>query len=508
MSTESFQTCPRIILLAIFNALMDQLEENPATSTRTNQRMIRQTIIAASHVCHTWRRVALRLNHVWVRLIDFQHSPIEQIRHLLDLSSPLPFDFGRRDAPIRLPGQPGLSSLLLRYENRIREWNVRFDRTDLSERWYRLFAFPLHSLEALRWEGPFAPVPHQTEMEKFRFWLPMNRITSLSIDSSNLPFPNIPLHSLTSLHVANTSTQPHAPTIAEWLDILRGSPSLEMLSIQDAIKPSTSDMDTFVPLELPNLRLLSLGDNRSGNGAVFALLTCIFATPKCALVCTAPTTFEQPYNTVFKDALLSWFHDAIDNRELGHFPLHFCVSKDSDLTMSNVADPAHVLDWNGVQGIERVTRFLDSVAYKVLSIRVPRVMGPSTFECQKILRDIKLGERFTSVDITVHPDAIIPTVKTPEDIVHVVPLRLEGLDNVRELTFHGRSSLLPTAQCVREWAFNRLGMRIPVLPVLERIIFRDFIDAHVISGEVASLLAWRRDTGYRVNSIRFEDSSE
>ncbi|TFK19943.1 hypothetical protein FA15DRAFT_573748, partial [Coprinopsis marcescibilis] len=458
--------------------------------SREQRRLTRRTTIACSQVCRYWRHAALGYNRLWVHVVDFQAYSLQRNLKYIDLCHPYPFNVGHHDNPLQLPGQPGLFDVLLHLKDRILEWNVDCEDVSLCRsRWYRIFASSLMSTEGFHWKGRISSSGDEQEMDIIghRFPMPLQR---LSLTACNLLLYNMRLHRLTELHVEDLVDTSSAPDVPQWLDLLRGAPNIQLLSIQNSVRhqENQSIPPNYASLDMPCLRLISLGEKEKGDGRSFSLLPFLYPHPLCGFSSILPDVIVDAYLGFLEDFVRRMLSITLNDSSICDFPLHLYVGRNSRIAIGNVHDPEYTLDWNGPQDSKDVLEFLNSRSYNVISLISHSSFSRSFFDNISIFSDI-VYHKVTALHCYISDEANAAIqVQIPDRLVDIIPFRVDGLPNVKVATFNGQRSFTYVVA-----ALSDNDAVIPALPSLETIAFRN-VQVHeqlVFFDDLLAYLKWR-----------------
>lgn len=454
---------------------------------------LRSTVLSCAQVCQHWRLAARDLSCGWAYAIDYRKNSPAVVADFLKLSIPHPLDVGHRSAPFRIRTERDLAVLnLLKSEiPRIREWNVEVasipGQSITSTSWILPSDQP--AIVTLRVRGDFPS--SLWDLRKL-----CNSLRTLSIHGSRLLFPLYPsmqFGTLTELSVGAIE-EDITLTVVEWLDVLRGTSSLQFLSIHCAIQRH-SGTQIHLPVHLPHLRVLSLREkcwsNMYSMRRLFGVL--LLGLPReCGLELWFPSTAQFRQRTADLEghmaafAVLLEFHWGAHFAALGvtHVPqvelaVH-AVSGGARFSLGTVYNPRVTLNWGGERGGSGVREYLDqyrAAGYQFPPFNIifdnPAIMD---FKCAIIVTEILVLERATKMRI--HLDAMSRQAysQNPDVLVHI----LSYMPQVTHLLLHREDVSLVMAELYAPPSFysdSNAGSE-PILPKLQAIV----LDVNTTSG--------------------------
>uniref|UniRef100_A0A0W0FTK9 F-box domain-containing protein n=1 Tax=Moniliophthora roreri TaxID=221103 RepID=A0A0W0FTK9_MONRR len=215
---------------------------------RDSVALINTCWLSFTHVCHSWRSIALNYAGLWT-CIDFQSNGLAQAMlersktAVLDAKIPR-FHYHRQDMEWR-----HLLTTIQHQLSRIGHLHVGPDHTNLNREFVSGLVEPAPSLRSLE-------VTNFTELD-----LPSNflagtapLLTQLRLDLTYLPWDSPLLHALTFLELRGDGVT-NIPTEKQFVGALQSMPLLEILILKQMFPNSITDTNT---IPLPHLRELQL----------------------------------------------------------------------------------------------------------------------------------------------------------------------------------------------------------------------------------------------------------
>jgi hypothetical protein len=217
-----------------------------------------RTTIACSQVCARWRLIALGYPVIWSPVIDYNYHSLKLIEEMLNRSAPSLFDFGSRVRAIDLTCRDGrglsVLELVFNHAARLRVFHLQAPTAHWERVCSCFFQQPAPNLEFVQFcilfdagrmlEGPLFN-NHAPKLQKF-----LLRRCAVNFTSPILtPLTELYVHEITALNAA--------PGVLSWLRLLLEMPSLQWITIIDAI----SDVipETILPVvDLDGLKMLSV----------------------------------------------------------------------------------------------------------------------------------------------------------------------------------------------------------------------------------------------------------
>ena len=441
------------------------------------------TTVAFSQVCTRWRSIGLNYHTIWGRIIDYHRHSLKWIETLLDRSNPSLLDFGSRINGVHFTSHSlaeGVLELVFNHIDRLRIFNLQVPVTSWELVCSRFLHLPAPNLEFVHIIVP-ANIGHLTH-PLFDNHAPNLRSLGLPRDTVDFTSPVLTL--LTELYVNNIANG--SPTVLEWLNILRGMPSLRWVTLINAISSAPAN-DICPVVHLRALDMLSL------DGSFLESVTLVdhlIVPPHCGLrFCSynAHMGFgQQRLWAIIEKNLDSWAKNA-PNRHLEasvtHGPAGFHVAIENRSCGYGVWSTEAVEVAGGRcssgSGVDPVM----SITLGLVDILVPEPV-------EIFLSLFALFERTffdtTYLGLCIHcGSAFLPIVDSLRGFVNLEKLSLE-YDTQTDFPF----PLLQQANSV-------------ILPALKSI---EFFDTEYGNGPeslrlIADFLQWRREQGFPVEKL-------
>ncbi|CAA7265198.1 unnamed protein product [Cyclocybe aegerita] len=284
VSSSPIALLPDELLGAIFllNSLKVQ-EVDDNTDAPLHDR--HATLLATSAVCKRWREVAFSYPVLWGNVIDFEKHSDKWIEELLRRSKSSLIDVGEQSAfkaiHLRNPKSRPILQSLARDRSKLRTLSLNIRISPFDYICQNFLQHPAPNLEYfnLITSSPFPEFLHPDPL----FMDQAPRLREFHLQRCLVDFRSVALHHLTSLSVMDIISpgilsfrRPNhplkvAPTVRGWLEILKDIPSLQYLTLHNAITRTDFDRDTLSSLkgiDLPNLIFLTIGAELQ-DGAVF-----------------------------------------------------------------------------------------------------------------------------------------------------------------------------------------------------------------------------------------------
>ena len=223
------------------------------------QKLQHATTVASSQVCTRWRSIALNCHTIWSLIINYRRHSLKWIETLLDRSNPSLLDFGSRitDGGVYIDGDRrarGVLKLVFNHTHRLRIFNLHVPVSTWGFVSSRFLQLPVPNLEFVRVLLEGIRVGGHLTHPLFNNQAP--NLQSLGLLRCSVDFTSPVLTSLTDLFVRDIERRNAAvPTALDWLNILRGMPSLRWLTLFDAIS-STPANDICPVTHLDALEML------------------------------------------------------------------------------------------------------------------------------------------------------------------------------------------------------------------------------------------------------------
>lgn len=341
-----------------------------AEITHAEKKMICATIVACAQVSRFWRQAARAHSPIWVFALDFQYQSLDTIVDFLHLSKAHRLVVGHRESPLRISRERDVRVLdtLYQFRHRIEEFNIKVNPLFVHMTNFLWLLNTDNTWDTFRLAGEL-PLVDQEKLLGSRTWgMAANRapLRRLYLRRSNLALsPSIAFSSLTELSVHDAPV-PQRLTVSQWIQVLREATQLQLLSLHDAIEPSTFLPNTWAfnpPKELRNLRLISMGDKKDSIAIETLTLFChALLPPNCGIELALPRSHPAPLEALFT-ILIRELVTAITD----HFSrtLNFDVFAPQIVfsvpnrphrqakywaTLGTVKNPEKALDWNGIAG--------------------------------------------------------------------------------------------------------------------------------------------------------------
>jgi hypothetical protein len=239
------------------------------------------TTVASSQVCTRWRSIALNCHTIWGLIIDYPRHSLKWIEKLLDRSHPSLLDFGSRIYEVLLDvfvddghGQ-GVLELVFNHVDRLRIFNTLIPTRSTSCELLssRFLQMPAPNLEFMHIF--LSDIGHLTH-PLFDNHAP--NLRNLRLSRCTIDFTSPVLTPLTELHVDIGQENTHL-TLLDWLNILRGMPSLQSVCLNRSIS-SGSPGDILPDIHLDALDMLSVDSTLH---ECVTLVKHLIVPPRCGL---------------------------------------------------------------------------------------------------------------------------------------------------------------------------------------------------------------------------------
>ena len=243
----------------VIHGLVDDILEyifllNATPPGPSSEKVGHATTVASSQVCTRWRSIALNCHKIWSLIIDYPLYSLKWIETLLDRSNPSSLDFGSRMNSVYLAdGGEGVLELVFNHINRLRIFNLDVPVSTWEFLCSRFLQLPAPNLEYVI--VSFLDTAGHLTHPLFDNNAPNLQTLGLLRCTVHLTSPV--LTPLTELYV-DAVGQENALSVLDWLNILGGMPSLQWVTLVDAISIVPAK-DTCPVIHLGALNMLSVG---------------------------------------------------------------------------------------------------------------------------------------------------------------------------------------------------------------------------------------------------------
>ncbi|KAF4611094.1 hypothetical protein D9613_007151 [Agrocybe pediades] len=232
------------------------------------------TTVSSMLVCRRWYNVAITYPALWSHIINYGWRDTDRIQELLRRSKQSVIDVGADSMTkhVRLRDSRGKMALnhIFDHAARIRTLNLQITYAPWDLICKRFLRHPAPNIEYLKLDTS-CPFPDCLLPEPL-FADQAPKLRKVHLQRCLIDFSSAALRNLTALVVMDILPPPivmmhrvpsHplkvAPTVLGWLRILENIPSLQYLTLSNAITPQRSYDEPLPKVDLPNLIFLTLG---------------------------------------------------------------------------------------------------------------------------------------------------------------------------------------------------------------------------------------------------------
>jgi hypothetical protein len=451
------------------------------------------TTVASSQVCSRWRSIALNCHTIWGPIIDYPEHSLKWIETLLDRSNPSSLDFGRRVNSVFLPDrEQSVLELVFNHIDRLRIFNLHFHAS--FSNWElvcsRFLQSPAPNLEFVR--VSIIPNAGHSSLTHPLFDNHAPNLQNLQLLRCMVDFTSPVLTSLTELYVNHDNiTQANAvPTVFDWLNILRGMPSLRWVTLIRAISSTPANV-IYPVIHLAALEMLSV--DGEFNESV-TLVEHLIVPPRCGLRVRCHLAHagvvQRKLWAIIEKTIDSWARNA-PNRQL------VASSTQGSVYIGNLPSLGPGFAWGAeAEDYNWHKHLLDPVMTITLSLSNPQDTVPlflSLFALfERTFFDTTYLRLWIEYELDDGAEVFLPLVDSFRGFVNLEKVYL-GYDSLSKFLF-------PLLQ-------HSLANSV-LLPALKSLMFYDamFRRTSVSLPRVADFLQWRKEQGFPVQKINIVSS--